>query len=426
MKGVKGRLLKKLKYLSDEEKENIKPPLPKRKDLGAKKQDLEVFRRPDLNSSTLFDPGLLAAFQEALMDYKDTVLDGRDEEQGVDDVVPFMDHKVRILEIRDKGQQEEDVSLMGNKGIITDPRDDKQRDVSLKEYKGGIFDILGEEQEGADVPLVEYKDTILDVRGEEQEGDDDPLMEYKDTILDARDEGQEGDDVPLMECKDTSLDVREEEEEEEEEEEQQQQQDDVLLIECKDTILHVREEEQDRDEVSLMEVKDEEQEGDGVSLMEFEERCPPGWMGSVILYTTSLRGIRKTFEECSSLKFLLRSLKVMFYERDVSMHMEFREELWRVLGGRAIPPRLFIKGRYIGGADEVLGLHEQGKLRTLLKGLPVDCSNGGICEECGGMMFLVCSSCHGSRKVFGDEVLQCFQCNENGLIKCGKYLGTWT
>ncbi|KAJ0966340.1 hypothetical protein J5N97_027478 [Dioscorea zingiberensis] len=185
MKGVKGRLLKKLKSFSDEEKENekenIKPPLPKRRDLGTKNQDPAAFRRPDLNSSTLFDPGLLAAFREAVMDYKD---------------------------------------------------------------------------------------------------------------------------------------------------------------------------------------------------------------------------------------------KVMFYERDVSMHMEFREELWMVLGGRAIPPKLFIKGRYIGGADEVQGLHEQGKLRTLLKGLPVDCSNGVVCVECGGMKFLVCSSCHGSRKVYGDEVLQCLQCNENGLVLC--------
>ncbi|KAL3569283.1 hypothetical protein D5086_029173 [Populus alba] len=42
------------------------------------------------------------------------------------------------------------------------------------------------------------------------------------------------------------------------------------------------------------------------------------------------------------------------------------EELWRIMGGRVIPPRLFIKGRYIGGADEVTGLHEQGKLKNLL------------------------------------------------------------
>ena len=50
------------------------------------------------------------------------------------------------------------------------------------------------------------------------------------------------------------------------------------------------------------------------------------------------------------------------------IQLHWREELWRILGGRVIPPRLFTKGRYIGGADEVAGLHEQGKLRKLLEG----------------------------------------------------------
>ncbi|KAG6772386.1 hypothetical protein POTOM_023793 [Populus tomentosa] len=102
------------------------------------------------------------------------------------------------------------------------------------------------------------------------------------------------------------------------------------------------------------------------SLLDFEEKCLPGGSQSVILYTTSLRSIRKTFEDCHAIRFLLESLKVMFCERDVSFHLEFREELWRILGGRVIPPRLFIKGRYIGGADEVIGLHEQGRLKKLL------------------------------------------------------------
>ncbi|KAF2318158.1 hypothetical protein GH714_001474 [Hevea brasiliensis] len=99
----------------------------------------------------------------------------------------------------------------------------------------------------------------------------------------------------------------------------------------------------------------------------FEEKCPPGDSDSVILYTTTLRGIRKTFEECNSIRFLLESFRVIFCERDVSMHMEFKEELWRVLEGKVKPPRLFIRGRYIGGAEEVLRLHEQGKFRVLLK-----------------------------------------------------------
>lgn len=158
------------------------------------------------------------------------------------------------------------------------------------------------------------------------------------------------------------------------------------------------------------------------SLLDFEERCPPGGIESVVFYSTSLRGIRKTFEECNGIRFLLESFKVLFFERDVSMHLEFREELWEVLGGRVIPPRLFIKGRYIGGADEVVGLHEQGKLRKLLEGIPLDLANSP-CSCCANTRFLVCPSCSGSRKVLKDDddndlYIRCPDCNENGLAKC--------
>ncbi|EOY08522.1 Glutaredoxin family protein, putative [Theobroma cacao] len=158
------------------------------------------------------------------------------------------------------------------------------------------------------------------------------------------------------------------------------------------------------------------------SLIDFEEKCPPGGEESVIFYTTSLRGIRKTFEDCSSIRFLLDSFKILVHERDVSMDKEFREELWRILGGRVIPPKLFIKGRYIGGADEVVGLHEQGKLKKLLEGIPSGVPNC-LCTGCANMRFLVCSNCNGSRKVYaekeGDELcMKCPDCNENGLINC--------
>lgn len=162
------------------------------------------------------------------------------------------------------------------------------------------------------------------------------------------------------------------------------------------------------------------------SLLDFEEKCPPGGSDSVIFYTTSLRGIRKTFEDCSAIRFLLESFRVLFQERDVSMHMEFREELWRMMGGRVVPPRLFIKGRHIGGADEVVGLHEQGKLKKLLEGIPLSPTNNSPCKGCGGMKFLLCVNCNGSCKVIadgdgdGDDLLhiRCPECNENGLIKC--------
>ncbi|KAF6169991.1 hypothetical protein GIB67_034383 [Kingdonia uniflora] len=155
-------------------------------------------------------------------------------------------------------------------------------------------------------------------------------------------------------------------------------------------------------------------------LLAFEEKPPPGGSDSVILYTTSLRGIRKTFEDCTSIQFLLNSFKILYFERDVSMHLEFREELWRILGGRVVPPRLFIKGRYIGGADIVVTLHERGKLLELFQGMPRDQSTSP-CDGCSGVRFVLCFNCNGSRKISpseGDDILsvQCPKCNENGLI----------
>ncbi|XP_068634424.1 uncharacterized protein At3g28850-like [Aristolochia californica] len=166
--------------------------------------------------------------------------------------------------------------------------------------------------------------------------------------------------------------------------------------------------------------EDDDDESSEDPLSEFEERCPPGGIHSVILYTTTIRGIRKTFEDCKSIKFLLGSLKVLYHERDVSMHLEFREELWRIMGGRAVPPRLFIKGRYIGGADEVLGLHERGKLRLLVADIPLD-RFGGTCDGCSGLRFVMCSDCNGSHKLATSEqefFVSCPNCNENGLITC--------
>jgi glutaredoxin domain-containing cysteine-rich protein 1 len=160
-------------------------------------------------------------------------------------------------------------------------------------------------------------------------------------------------------------------------------------------------------------------EEDENPLLSFEEKCPPGGTDSVIFYTTTLRGIRKTFEDCNSIRFLLESFRVVFYERDVSMHTEFKEELWRILDSKAAPPRLFIKGRYIGGAEAVLVLHEQGKFRPLFEGVPIDRSNGA-CEGCAGVRFVVCSNCSGSHKILSNEgeSNMCPECNENGLIIC--------
>ncbi|KAL1331824.1 uncharacterized protein At5g39865 [Arachis ipaensis] len=163
------------------------------------------------------------------------------------------------------------------------------------------------------------------------------------------------------------------------------------------------------------------------SLTDFEEMNPPnGRSQEVILYTTSLRGIRKTFRDCNTIKFLLRSFRVIYHERDVSLHLEYRKELCKILGGKVLPPKLFIKGRYIGGVDEVIGLHENGWLGKLLEGTPIEFGEGH-CNGCACMRFAICSNCNGSCKVFtknngdnnnGELFIRCAECNENGLVKC--------
>ncbi|XP_078430739.1 glutaredoxin family protein [Wolffia australiana] len=172
---------------------------------------------------------------------------------------------------------------------------------------------------------------------------------------------------------------------------------------------------------------DDDDDGD----YEEEERRPPrkvrrtsagggereGKGGEVVLYTTSLGGIRKTFEECNRVRVLLRGLRVEFEERDVAMHRAYREEMSAVAGGAA-PPRLVVKGRVVGGAEEVLALHERGALRRLLRGVAADRAGGAPCGGCGGAGFVVCGKCSGSRKVFDEKPKRCEHCNENGLVVC--------
>ncbi|CAL4934974.1 unnamed protein product [Urochloa decumbens] len=171
----------------------------------------------------------------------------------------------------------------------------------------------------------------------------------------------------------------------------------------------------------------------------FERRCPPGGERAVVFYTTSLRGVRKTFEDCATVRRLLEGLRVAFLERDVSMHAPYREELRALLcrdqdGGGAgqapafpVPPRLFVDGRYLGGADEVVALHERSQLRPVLRRAPRRGAGEGPCAVCGGAWFVVCGGCSGSHWLHdaGGATataaagrVACSACNENGLVPC--------
>ncbi|KAA0053864.1 hypothetical protein IC582_008985 [Cucumis melo] len=147
----------------------------------------------------------------------------------------------------------------------------------------------------------------------------------------------------------------------------------------------------------------------------------PGGEDKVVIYFTSLRGIRKTYEDCCSIRTIFRGFRVPVDERDISMDSSYRKELQSAIGGKTVSlPQVFIRGKYIGGAEEIKQLNEYGELGKLLVGFPV-WNVKSECERCGEARFLPCPNCYGSRKVFKEdegELRRCPDCNENGLIKC--------
>lgn len=155
-------------------------------------------------------------------------------------------------------------------------------------------------------------------------------------------------------------------------------------------------------------------------LQTFEKKCPPGGENAVVVYTTTLRGIRKTFEDCNVVRSIVESHMIQVLERDVSMHSVFKEELRGLMGTKEVRvPMVFVKGRLIGGADEVVKLEEEGKLGVVFDGIPRAIAGG--CEGCGGVRFMMCMECNGSCKVLNEnskKTMRCSECNENGLIQC--------
>ncbi|XP_027344144.1 uncharacterized protein At5g39865 [Abrus precatorius] len=167
----------------------------------------------------------------------------------------------------------------------------------------------------------------------------------------------------------------------------------------------------------------------------FERICPPNGDNRVVIYTTTLRGVRRTFEACNGVRAAFEGFGVLICERDVSMDSGFREELRTLLKGKEreamVPPRVFVKGFYIGGAEEMLKVAEEGLLGDLLEGLPRK-KVGSVCEGCGDMRFLPCFNCSGSCKMVvvvkedvsapckqgRTVVVKCTDCNENGLVLC--------
>ncbi|XP_022148370.1 uncharacterized protein At5g39865 [Momordica charantia] len=139
----------------------------------------------------------------------------------------------------------------------------------------------------------------------------------------------------------------------------------------------------------------------------------------IVVYFTSLRVVRSTFEDCRAVRSILWGFRVSVDERDLAMDSGFVAELQRIIGKKELAlPAVFIGGEYIGGAEEIRQLHETGELKKLIEGLPK--AESGVCEACVGYRFLLCDECNGSHKLFTEKTgfKTCTACNENGLIRC--------
>ncbi|CDP02217.1 unnamed protein product [Coffea canephora] len=176
-----------------------------------------------------------------------------------------------------------------------------------------------------------------------------------------------------------------------------------------------------------------------------KERSPwtaaPRGKDRLIVYFTSLRGVRKTYEDCCNVRIILKGLGVKLDERDVSMHSGFKEELKELLGecwckGGALP-KVFIGSRFLGGAEEIRRMHEDGQLEKAVEGCERaddgggGGGNAGVCNACGDIRFVPCETCCGSCKIYYEGEYEeeecedaeygfqrCPDCNENGLTRC--------
>ncbi|AWP11799.1 putative glutaredoxin domain-containing cysteine-rich protein 1-like [Scophthalmus maximus] len=150
--------------------------------------------------------------------------------------------------------------------------------------------------------------------------------------------------------------------------------------------------------------------------------------GQIVIYTTSFRVVRNTFERCALVRKIFQNHRMKFVEKNIALDIEYGKELEERCKRVGEPPSLpvvFIDGHYLGGAEKILGMNESGELQDLLAKIE-RVQHPQTCQTCGGFAFIPCPMCHGSkmsifRNCFTDsfKALKCTSCNENGLQACG-------
>ena len=72
-------------------------------------------------------------------------------------------------------------------------------------------------------------------------------------------------------------------------------------------------------------------------LLFVQEECEDeteGKRGQVVVYVTSVQAVRSTYDECKRVIQILRNTHVMFQQKDIFLHPDYRKELTERLGGK--------------------------------------------------------------------------------------------
>lgn len=69
---------------------------------------------------------------------------------------------------------------------------------------------------------------------------------------------------------------------------------------------------------------------------------------------------------CKRAKEFFSSLKILFIEIDLEKNESFKEKLFETYSWRTVP-MIFIGEEFVGGCDDVLQLHKEGKLLKILR-----------------------------------------------------------
>lgn len=79
--------------------------------------------------------------------------------------------------------------------------------------------------------------------------------------------------------------------------------------------------------------------------------------GQIVIYTTSFRVVRTTFERCELVRKIFQNHRVKFMERNIALDGEYGKELeerCRRVGEPPSLPVVFIDGHYLGVSYSIL------------------------------------------------------------------------